>query len=248
MTALLLGRGAVVHAADPVEDTRVRQAEALLERLATLQAAGKRDALERGLGQIPKLHNELRTKSMRAKLQKALGRVLKDESLKATRSVAADVLGQLNDPKGAAKELKPFLPTDRDKTVGPFPLRVIQATGVLASDASIPSLVKLMEKARDPNVSRYAIQALGKYGWSKKRVSVLSDLLDFLKKLKPGVVDPRLGRVSGQAANERYQFLQASLVAAMNELTGQGFDSPEAWAAAAKAQKKSLGKLFTFER
>ena len=235
-------------AGDPVEDARIATTETLLERLATFRVEKKRPDLERALARVPKAHNGLKTNAVRAKLRAELGRVMGDEALGSTRAVAAGTLGELNDPKGAWKVLKPFLPKLKLEAAGPFPLRVIQAVGQVACEASIASLLKLMEKAKDPNVSRYAIGALGKYGWSKRRASVLSDLVEFLRKLRPGGTDPRKSRGGGQAARERYNFLQLSLVAAMNELTGQKFDSADKWLAAYKDNKKALAKLFTFER
>lgn len=238
----------LAYAGDPVEDARVASAETLLKQVATLRAAQRRPELERALARVPQAHNALKTRAARAKLRAELGQVMGAQELGSTRSIAADVLGQLNDPKGAWKELKPFLPAVKLKAAGPFPLRVIQAVGVLACDASITSLMKLMEKAKDPNVARYAIGALGKYGWSKRRVSVLGDLVDFLRKLRPGGTDLRKSRGGGRAARERYNFLQLSLVAAMNELTGQKLDSADKWLSASKEHKKALTKLFIFER
>jgi len=244
----VLVRAAPAQAADPVEEARVAEAENLIARMAEFREARKKADLERAFARLPKVHNELKTAGVRTRLQKALAGVMGDDTLGGTRCLAADTLGRLNDPKGAWKALKPFLPAVKVEAVGPLPLRVIQAVGALAPDAALPSLGKLMEKAKDANVSRYAIGALGKYGWSKRRESVLRDLLDFLRKLRPGKGDPRNVRGVGRAARERYEFLRLSLVAALNELTGQKYDSAEQWLVAHKEHKKSLAKLFTFER
>jgi len=247
--ALLLAMGAgSAYAGDPVEDARVAEATNLLERMAAFRAEKKKPELEKALAKLPKIHNELESNSVRAQLQKALGALMADEGLRATRSVAADTLGRLNDPKGAWKQLAPFLPSVKTEAAGPFPLRVIQAVGVLACDTSISFLLKLMEKAKDANVSRYAIGALGKYGWSRRRVAVLGDLAKFLRKLRPGGSGPRKGRGGGRKARERYNFLQLSLVSALNELTGQKIASADLWLAAYKDHKKSPAKMFTFER
>lgn len=235
-------------AADPVEDARVAEADNLVARIDAFREAGKKADLQRAFARLPKIHNELKTASARARLQKSLAAVMADESLGGTRCLAADTLGRLNDPKGAWRELKRFLPSDKIEAAEPLALRSIQAVGALAPDAALSSLLKLMKKAKDANVSRYAIGALGKYGWSKRRVSVLKELADFLRKLRPGNVDPRDVRGAGRAARERYEFLRLSLVAALNELTGQEIDTPEKWLDAFKANKKSAGKLFTFER
>ena len=245
---LLLAGADRACAGDPVEDARIAEAENLLERITTFQGAKKKADLERALNRVPKVHNELKTGSMRTKLQKALGLVMKDEALGGTRSVAADTLGRLNDPKGSWGVLKKQLPSVKVEAAGPFELRVIQAVGLLAPDAAISSLLTLMGKAKDANVSRYAIQALGNYGFSKRRTTVLSDLCKALRKLRPGGTDPRLSRGGGRAARERYNFLQLSFVSALNELTGQNHDSADKWLEVYKAGKKDLGSLFTFEK
>ncbi len=236
-------------AGDPVEDARIAEAKNLLEKLDAWTSDANKAKLEAAMPKLVKVHNELKTNSMRAKLQKAAGAMLRKEELGAIRMLAADNLGRMNDPKGAYKQLKPFLPSTKVTAAGPFPLRVIQVVGTLAPEAAISSLTQLMEKAKDSNVSRFAIQALGKYGWSRNRTKVLTSLAEFLRRLRPGGSDLRKGRAGGEAARVRYQFLQQTLVAALLELTGQkAHDTADKWLAAWKANKKTPAKLFAFER
>ncbi|MDJ0521028.1 MAG: HEAT repeat domain-containing protein [Planctomycetota bacterium] len=244
----LLGLVAVASAADPAEDARIREAKTLIERLGTLAKAADKPGVERALPRLVKLHNELKSGSTRAKLQKAAGALLGEESLGGTRLAVADAFGRLNDPKGAWKVLKGYLPATKLTAVGPLPLRVIQAVGALAPDAAIPTLQQLMHKSKDANVSRYAIQALGRYGWSKRRVAVLDELLGFLKRLRPGNVAYKKGQAGGDAARRRYAFLRETLVAALDTLTGRKLGDPDKWLEAYKENKKQLGRLFTFER
>ena len=226
----------------------MREAQTLIERLAALAEAKQKDALERSLPRFVKLHNELTSKSARAELLKAAARILGDEDLGGVRITTATALGQVNDPAGAWKVLKGYLPSVKDEASGPFPLAVIQAVGALAPDAALAVLLPLMEKAADTNVSRYAIQALGKYGWSKQRVKVLGDLLDYLKRVRPGVGGGQAGKAGGEAARVRYNFLRTTLVVALDELTGQKLGDVDKWLEAHKENKKTLEKLFTFER
>ncbi|MDA1194611.1 MAG: hypothetical protein O2894_05445 [Planctomycetota bacterium] len=240
---------ASARAGDPVEDARVAEAETLLERLAAWTEAEDKPSLETALPRVVKSHNELQTKAVRAKLQKAVGELLGIEALGAIRLAAADTLGQLNDPKGAYDELRGHLPSVKEAAVGPVPLRVIQAVGALAPDAAIASLVSLMEKAEDANVSRYAIQALGRYGWSRQRAKVLSSLAEYLRRLRPAGGNRTKGRGGGEEARQRYDFLQQTLVAALRELTGQDtLDTGDKWLEAWDEHKRNPAKLFTFER
>jgi hypothetical protein len=222
-------------------------AKSFLETFEGFHAAGDRKKLDVALVKIVKIHNELQTDSVRAKLQKAAGALLDDEALGATRMKAADALGRFNDPAGVWKQLRPHLPSVKEEACGPFPLRVVQAVGAVAPDAAVAALTKLMEKAKDPNVSRYAIQALGKYGWSKRRAKILGTLVAHTSKLRPGGTKGK-ARGSGEAARQLYAFLRETLVAAMNEITGRKVETPEQWLALYKEHKKKIEKLFLIER
>ena len=247
LTVALLG-AAVAGADDPAEDGRIGEANTFLEHLATLQEAKRKDELAVALVKAVQIHNGLKTDAVRAHLQQGVGNLLGDEALGAVRMKAADALGKFNDPDGAYAQLRPHLPPTKDPTVGPFPLRVVQAVGALAPDAALATLTKLMEKGKDANASRYAIQALGKYGWSKQRAKVLGSLAAFLKKLRPGGLDPRKGKAGGEAARERYDFLRVTLVTALNELTGRKLETPEQWLDLVKENKRTLEKLFIAAR
>lgn len=235
------------RAGDPAEEARVRDAENALSVLARLEEQRDKPGLSAAFAKLVKVHNELRTDAMRGRIQAALGDLVGNDDLGAVCMKAADALGRLNDPKGAYNQLRRHLPPVKLEAAGPLPLRVIQAVGALAPEAAIGSLVRLMEKAKDANVSRHAIQALGKYGWSKKRVSILKELGGFLLKLRPGVVGPG-GKGGGREARDRYDFLSGTLTAALNELTGQELVGPDEWLALYKANKKTPKKLFKVDR
>lgn len=232
-----------------MEDARVREATTLLERLEAWTEAADKDRLEKALPKVEKVHNELRTQSMRVKLQKALGAIVGEEACGRLRLLAADSLGRLNDPDHAWKQLKPHLPDVGDTAVHPVPLRAVQAVGALAPDAAIATLSKLLEKAKDANASRHAAQALGKYGWSKRREAVLKTLAEYLRRVRPSQRGGGKGRGGGEAARERYAMLRDTMVVAMQELTGRKeLDSDEKWLEAWKTHKKKPAALFTFER
>ena len=232
-----------------MEDARVAEATNLLEKLETFTKAADKEKLEQALPKVEKAHNELRTESVRVKLQKALADIVGEEACGRARLLAADSLGRLNDPDGVWKQLKKLLPDVREATVDPVPLRVIQAVGALAPDAAISSLTQLLERGKDANASRHAAQALGKYGWSKRREAVLKTLAEYLRRVRPSQRGGGKGRGGGEAARERYAMLRDTMVVAMQELTGRKeLDSDEKWLEAWKTHKKKPGALFTFER
>ncbi|MDF1699637.1 MAG: hypothetical protein P1V36_00565 [Planctomycetota bacterium] len=247
-TSLLLF-AAPAWAGDPVEDARIAEANTLLANLAAWTKAGDKPRLEKALPKAEKVHNELKTNSVRVKVQKAVGAIIGTEACGRVRMLAADSLGRFNDPKGAYKQLKPHLPPVKEAAAGLVPLRVVQATGALAPDTAIGTLTQLMEKAKDANVSRHAVQALGKYGWSRSRNRVLTSMAEYLRRLRPGGNNLKNGRVGGAATRERFRMLEQTMIVALQELTGQKtLDSTEKWLAAWKANKKQAAKLFTFER
>lgn len=245
--ALLCLAGAA-HAADPAEEARMREADTLIAQLAGFAKVKQKPEIERALPRLVKLHNELKSSAVRSKLLKAAADLMANEELGGARMAVAGALAEVNDPKGAYKHLKGLLPSVKVPAAGPLPLRVIQTVGMLAPDAALPALFRLMHKAKDNNVSRYAIQALGKYGWSKQRVKVLAEILDLLRKLRPGGSGGQGGKAGGKAARVRYAFLRQTAVVALDELTGRKLADVDKWLAAHKEYKKKLAQLFTFER
>ena len=129
-TVLLLCLAGRAWAADPAEEARAREAEALITRLAAAVEAHKKPDVERALPRLVKLHNELKSAPVRAKLLKAAAGVMSVEKLGAARMSAADALAKVNDPKAAWKELKRFLPSVKVKAAGPFQLLQCR-TGIL---------------------------------------------------------------------------------------------------------------------
>ena len=249
LLAVVLLLAGPLEAGDPVEEGRLRDAQALLDELAVLRAERKKSEIKTALEKLDDIHNKLKSKPMRAKLQAEAGRVLKDDGLGAgARLLAAETLGKLNDPKGAYKQLKPLWPNAKDETVDPLPLSVVRSVGLLAPEAAIGPLVDLASKAKDPNAARYAIASLGYYGYSKSRTRVLKELATLLGKLKPGRFGGSGGRGSGEAARQRYQFLYQTIVSALNELTGRELTTPEEWESLYKQNKKKLEKLFVQSR
>jgi hypothetical protein len=246
---LLLGPWAAARAEDPLEAGRVLAAEHLLEVFATFLEADRGPEAAEAFPRLVEAHNTLRTEPVRRRILASLAEALDQEALGLdVRLQAADALGRVNDADGAWKHLKRHVPDRREEAAGPLPLRVLQAVGALAPDGALKVLTDLMEKAEDANVSRHAIQALGKYGWSKRRVKVLEALVDAMRRLRPGGLDPRKGRGGGEAVRERFAFLQETFVAALDELTGREIGSVDGWFAAVEAHRRDLEALFLVER
>ncbi len=246
--AIVLSLG-VAQAADPDEEYRVKDAEALVAKIESQHAAKDRAALKVTYKQAIALHNNLRTKAAKTKLQKAIGGVLKDKELVVVlRLEAVDALGELYDESGAYKQLKKFMPKDKDETADQIEMRVLRAVDKLAPDTAVKDLFNLAKKGKDMNAAVAAVRALGSYGYSKQRVKILKQLVEFMSSLAPGAVRGGSNRGIGGAARARYQSLSGPLITALNKLTGQSFETAEAWHTAYKANKSKLSKLFKTER
>jgi hypothetical protein len=233
--------GARTARADEAE--RVAQATALLERLDALRKAQDRPKLEVELGKVAALHNALDDKPLRTRLQVAVGDVLDDDALAATRLKAADVLGELRDEK-VWTQLKREWPATDLETALPLHLKVVAAAGKVAASASATSLLDLSRKGKDPNLVRAAVEALGGFGWAKNRVTILTELGDLIP-----LTDMTGGRKAATpAVAEAWRSLKPTLLKALNDLTGRSEAALESWTALLKQHKKEPEKLFVRER
>lgn len=232
-------------AKDYEEAGRVGEAEALLDALEAAADAKDRPRLEAALKQVPPLHNALKTKSVRTRLQKAVGRLLGDpDQAIVVRKAAAATLGGLYDERGVWSVLKPHLPAARDETIDQVGVAVLEALARVQADGAIGSLEKLARTAQDPNAARLAIAALGEYSYSKKRVAILEFLIAELTRLRPGNTKGARGRQDP----ERFVRVRDALVQALNRLTRRAEQGVEPWLALYKANKKAPEKLFRTER
>lgn len=234
----------LAHGEDPLEALRQEDVATCVGRLGAARLQAQKDQVRPLLDEAVALHNLLASDTHRRRLQAAVGALLGDESMGGARLDAADALGRFKDPDGAYRQLRPHLPGVRDEAASPLAIRVLDAVGALAPDAAAAVLTDLMQKAADVNVARHAIQALGGYGWSRRRLKVLDSLLETLRRLRPAGPDARSGRGSGAGSRERYNALQPALVEAMNRLTGQQLAGPDQWFALAEAHKKDLEPIF----
>ncbi len=231
------GRSAV--AAEQKE--KEAEANTLVTKIKGLRKAKDSAAMQSALTNLVTLHNLLSSKTVRHSLQHVAGQVLTDKKMGADRIAAAEALGKLNDPAGAFKHLKPALPSKKTEAAGPVELAALKAVGASAADRAIPTLLELMSKGKDNNVSKEAVVALGAFGTSKKRVTVVVEVVDFLRLLKPQRTP---GKRVGAATRERWNTLQRPLINSLNRLTGQKVRSSDGWLELYKAHKKSPKKLF----
>lgn len=192
------------------------------------------------LKSVPALHNAIENKPARGKLQKAAGSLVKAKGLEDLGSTAVATLAELNDPKGAYKQLKKHMPSPKDKNeITDLGKAVLAAVAKLAPDSAIGALTDLAEKSRDYTAGALAVNALGHYKASKKRVAILEELIKLISRFQP----PR-GQQVGAETEKRWKAMAEPLIIACNRITTRRETSPDAWLSLWKENKKKPDLLF----
>lgn len=230
------------HAGDPIEEGRVRDAQAQIERIEALVEAGKAAQLREVYKELAELHNKIQSSTARRRIQKAIGDIAKSRKHATVLRVdAVGALAQLFDADGAWKQLERLLPEVKEEAVDQLGLAVLDATARLAPDGAQKDLERLVAKAKDLKAAGKAVEALGHYGYARKRVKVLTFLIEEVRSMQPR---SKRGRV-GKERRERFRALSASFIKALNQLTGRAYRSVEIWLDRYDSASEDLDALFT---
>ena len=234
--ALLAGL-AVPAAAELAEDSK-----ALIAKISEQRKAKDTSALGASFKEAIDFHNRLDDKSLKGKLRAEIGKVAKDKKCGDARIDAVNTLAQMDDPKGAWKEIKKVMPGPKVEEPSDLEMAAIEAAAKLAPKGAAKQLLDLGSKAKSDKVAAGAVRALGGYREHRKlRVSILVELMDIGKKTRPGVSTSK--NVS-PVAIARWQEVGSALIGSLNMLTGRQEKSFEDWEAAFKASKKKPANLF----
>ncbi len=236
---LLLIALATLLLAAPAAQADAEKTKALLADLAALRKASDGIGFQGELKNTVALHNELQDKSLRGKLQKELGAVLKSKKMKSAHKAIVKAISELNDSKGAFKQLKKLVPSPKEEDVPDLKIDVLHAVAQLAPDAALKQLFVLAEKAKHRPSGIAAIDALGHFGTSKKRTTVLEELIKLVMRFMP----PR-GQQVGVETQNRWNALAPPLINALNRLTGQKIRDPDEWITMWRDNKKRPNDLF----
>ena len=239
LLVFVLGTGPSADAAD--DAAALEKAKTLAADLEAARKAKDGSAAGGHLKALPAVHNAIEHKPTRGKLQKAAGALIKTKGMEDLGATAIAALAELNDPKGAYKQLKKYMPGPKDKkAIDDRGKAVLAAVAKLAPDGAIGALLDLAEKSRDYDAAGMAIGALGFYKGSKKRVEVLESLIKLIQRFQP----PR-GQQVGAEAEKRWKALGNPLVIACNRITTRRETTPDAWLGLWKENKKRPDDLFT---
>ncbi len=218
---------------------KLESAKTLVAEMAASRKAKDTTALEAQAKKAVAAHNGITDKGLRGKLQKELGSILKSKHLAAAHGASIAALGELNDSKGAYKQLRKHMPGPKTEAATDQQKAVLAAVDKLAPDGALKDLFELAEKAKDYEAGGLAIAALGSFKSSKKRVTVVETLIKLMQRFEP----PR-GQQAGVETEKRWKALAEPLIRALNEITGQRIGDPAEWHDFWKANKKKPAGLF----
>lgn len=237
---LLLG----VVLATPVraDEATDEEIKTLLDQLDEARKDEDVSSLKALVPTVPDLYKATETSGLQSKLCDMLGKIVKDDDLGDARVAAVDALVALDDPKDAWKELQRELPDPKADETTPIDIPVVKAAGLLAQTRAIKPLLELAGKARDKDVAKEAVLALGRFREEKRqRLMILDELMSIALRTRPGRTTDK---VPSQEAVERWAAMEPAVIEALNTLTGQRVLAFDDWEAMFRENKRRPQELF----
>lgn len=226
-------------------------ARALTKQMDEHLRAGDADAITTHLTTLARAYPVAADDADRARLLKSVARVLrfKDDDVRSAALDAFDDMGNA----AAWRYYRSLLRGADGKVFRPLMRQAIQLTGSLTPEAAVPTLTKIMKKAKRPEAAAEAMRALGRFGASKHRVRILGEIVQTTRKEKPGYRGRDnpiyVGRsYSGADTRDRWQALVGTMVRSANELTGRNILSAEDWFALWRENRRDPRVLFVQEQ
>jgi hypothetical protein len=234
LVVALAGAGVrAAHAGDPAA------VAALLKEIADAKAAKEASKWAEGLKHVPALYADAEPANQKA-LMAELGAGLKSKE-EEVRGCALGAMIETKDGDAAWKAgLKGEMPDLKAEAVDEFSLRAVDAVHQLHPDGAVPSLLALVDKAKDPKAVAAAFKAFGGYERSRQRVVLLETAMKFVKLNTPGVT----GGGKASTPTPKWQAVEPEVVPTLNELTGATNSSIADWVKAHEDAKKRPDALF----
>lgn len=263
--ALALFFAAPAFAGDPkdlndkvVDETTAKVVE--LETVAKKHLADKADdALKADVAAAVKLAAETSDAKLRARIITVVGSILSGRTEDGTQRAAIKGIGEIGD-SSAFRYLRPFLNQPTPKDNPPLLIDAIDAASKIHADDSVIVLMALVEKSDVMPVAVAAMKAFIPFAANKPtRVKIVSDLIQTVKKDRPGVTyrwskdggimgadrtRTRNPLHSGEDSVTRYQALAGVMCETLNKMTGQNVAAPEDWFDMKDKYKSNLSILF----
>ena len=262
LVALSLGLAAPAHAADPkpkpVDETTAKVVD--LETAAKKHVSDKADeALKADIVVAVKLAAETSDTKLRARVVTVVGSIAQGRTNDGVQLAAIKGIGDMGDST-AFRYLRPFLAQPTPKDNPPLLIDAIDAAAKIHADDSVIVLMDLVEHSDVMPVAAAAMKAFLPFAANKAtRIKIVSDLIQTVKKDRPGVtyrwskdggitgaerVRTHNPMHSGEDSVTRYQALAGVMCETLNKMTGQNVGTPEDWFDLKDRYKTNLAILF----
>jgi hypothetical protein len=266
-TALLVGGAAFARADDP-KPADLKPVDENLQKVVDLEKQYKQhlsdkasDALKKDCKTALELAGTLSDAKLKLRCLQVIGLILSGaQGQDDVRTVAIKAIADSGE-KDLYRYVVPFLAQPDTKKVPPLLMDAIDCAGKLKADDAV---VPMLDREADSDVYTVnvaAIKALSNYGDVKRwRVRILKDLIDDIRKDRPGVgyrmrgengVGGSSARVrtvnkirTGEDSRNRYEALAGEVCACCNKLTGQNVAAPEDWFDLVEKYKTNLEALW----
>jgi hypothetical protein len=205
------------------------------------------DAIKADLEKIAEAYTSVDEKAARKRMLDAVGKAARYRN-EDIQSAALDAFEEMKDPD-AWKYYRFLLGSPFEDSLPRLSSQAMDVTRALTPDAAVAPLLKILKKSKSLAAAAKALDTLGAFRKSRQRTRILAEIIAVTQKEKPGVrgrdntvvYGPRQ---SGDQARNRWQALAHPMVEAANELTGRDLDSPEAWFATWRENKRNPSDLF----
>jgi hypothetical protein len=256
---LLVGSG-FARAEDPKPVDESLQQVVELEKQAKAHLSDHaEDALKKDCKSALELATQLADPKLKMRCLQIIGTILDVTNKDDVRIVAIKAIADSGE-KDLYKYVTQYLRQPDQKVVPPLIMDAIDCAGKLKADEAVVPMLLLEEKSDVYSVNVAAIKSLSLYGDVKRwRVRILKDLVDDIRKDRPGISYKWQGTGgigggnrqrtrtpfrSGEASRTRYEALAGEVCAACNKLTGQNVASPEDWFDLVEKYKTNLEQLW----
>ena len=214
------------------------EVDAVVQRLTAARTAKDATAAAAAVAPTSELLPRLADPKLRARLLTAVGSLLREPGLAGAHRATVRELLEIEDP-AAYQQLRPHLPQPKDEALGGLGAEILGALAEIPRDGALKQLKELASSARAPDVKAAALRALGGYGTSPERVSVLEFLLQEAVRGRPAPpARPRWSWVT------EWQRTAPLLLAALQRLTGRQDNDLRAWVSRLDQGRGALPALF----
>jgi hypothetical protein len=231
----------LVLAEDAAAPDATPQAKALLAEIDTAESNKDDGALTGLVKKVPPLYKDTQDAGVKGSLMKALGSTVRSTKFPGARKAALEAIVETEDGKEAWKAIQAGYPADDVEDPERFNVEFVKAVGALHPDAAIDRLLETYKKAKQLDLAAEAVLALGNYKSSKRRESIVLEVVKIGKNLVPSKSTSKNPSPETQA---RWSQVSPSIGKCLDNLTGEKVGDPLEWFKRVDDAKKNIKSLF----